>query len=238
VQMAGDAVNRATAPRPEHVVLTVCRMQAATIIVDFDRDGCGWDSGRTVLIAQNLLGAVGLDVIPRQGREDWKREMRETNNDPAYNKSAAVPFGQLVGADYFAYVSVRLAAGRERRVRVWEGRTWTEKEEREVCADFSLKIVDSRGIARMAICRGSSWCQLLNVDIGSWYRSAGYTSCQPADEDLAVAVGCARAINMVVPQLGPAPAPQSGAGFCPACGRPVQADWQYCPYCRYQLPRQ
>lgn len=248
VQVAGNAINRATAPRPEQVVLTACRMQPATVIVSIDQDGCGWDSGRTVLIAQNLLGAIGFDVIPRQGREDIKEEMRETNSDPAYNKATAVPFGQLVGAEYFAYVSVEIRDGRERRIRVWQDGAWGEKVECEVCADLSLKIVDQRGIARSAICRGSSWCQLANINIGSWFRSVEYDSRQPVDEDLAVAVACARAINQIVPQLAPnrgdpgAPiqcAPErtsSAAGFCPACGAPAQSGWRFCPKCGGKLP--
>ena len=31
------------------------------------------------------------------------------------------------------------------------------------------------------------------------------------------------------------PRTHPAAGICPDCGRPTQADWQYCPYCKQKL---
>jgi uncharacterized membrane protein len=31
------------------------------------------------------------------------------------------------------------------------------------------------------------------------------------------------------------PPPQNTVKTCPSCGKPVQADWQNCPYCRQNL---
>ncbi len=231
VQTAGDALVRATAPTPERVALRRAE-GLGTVIVAHDRESGSWGGDEAVGIVQLLLDAVGLEVVSQQGREAVKREMRETD-DPAFRQSA--PLGTLVPADWMCFVAVRLREGPERRTIVYERGAVVRRATRAIVADVTLKLLDERGIARVATASAASSSQVIGVDLRGWTRGASYDGRTPSNEETAICAAGAKALNQLLPRL-PRPTHKVG-NFCPECGAGTGERDNFCSACGQRLPK-
>ena len=170
--------------------------------------------------------------------------------DPeSYGESRA--FSQL--SEYTVWATVLQGNGPRQRFggNTPGGRFDTEQE--QVWARCLLRITRGRLIIAVVEAEESDRGSRFSGSAGNWDTGGYFERENPSREDLAIRNACATAAFKAAQAVSVKSQPQgwgdpgepiqcpperttSRTGFCPACGAPAAADWQFCPKCGTKLP--